>query len=81
MSEFRFPAYRKLSNNKSFYRIDDDRTFFEIQVIGNKCFLTQTEAKQYPEIIRIADMLSLSEPFIESTIDEFHLYYTKSIVK
>jgi lysyl-tRNA synthetase class II len=81
MSEFRFPAYRKLPNNKSFYRIDDDKNFFEIQVIGNKSFLTQTEAKQYPEIIRIADMLSLSEPFIESSVEEFHLYYTKSFGK
>ncbi len=81
MSEFRFPAYRKLSNNKSFYRIDDERTFFEIQVIGNKYFLIQTEAKQYPEIIRITDMLSFSEPFLESTVEEFHLYYIKSFGK
>lgn len=81
MSEFRFPTYRKLSNNKSFYRIDDDRNFFEIQIVGNNCFLTHTEAKQYPEIIRITDMLSLSEPFIESTVEEFHLYYTKSLGK
>lgn len=78
MTEFRFPVYRKLSNNKSFYRIDSERLFFEIQVVGNKSFLTQTEAKQYPEIIRIVDMLNFSEPFIESTSDEFHLFYTKS---
>ena len=70
MSEFRFPAYRKLSNNKSFYRIDDDRTFFEIQVIGNKCLLTQTKATQYPEILRVVDMLKLESPFEESTIDK-----------
>lgn len=81
MSEFRFPVYRKLANNKSFYRIDDERSFFEVQVIGNKCFLTQTLAKQYPEIIRITDMLMLNEPFIESTIEEFHQHYVKSIGK
>ncbi|MBU3660955.1 MAG: hypothetical protein FGM14_13850 [Flavobacteriales bacterium] len=81
MSEFRFPVYRKLANNKSFYRIDDERSFFEVQVIGNKCFLTQTLAKQYPEIIRITDMLMLNEPFIESTIEEFHMHYVKSIGK
>ena len=81
MTEFRFPVYRKLSNSKSFYRIEDDRNFFEIQVIGKKCFLTQTEAKQYPEIIRVTDMLTLSDPFIESTVEEFHLFYTKSTGK
>lgn len=81
MSEFRFPVYRKLANNKSYYRIDDERSFFEVQVIGNKCFLTQTLAKQYPEIIRITDMLMLNEPFSESTIEEFHLHYVKSIGK
>jgi len=76
-----FPQYRKLSNNKSFYRIDGERLFFEIQLIGHKSFLTQTEAKQYPEIIRISDMLSLSEPFVESTAEEFHLYYRKALGK
>lgn len=81
MTGFRFPAYRKLSNNKSFYRIDDERLFFEIQIIGNKSFLTRIEANQYPEIIRITDMLNLTEPFLESTIDEFHYHYAKSAGK
>jgi hypothetical protein len=76
-----FPQYRKLSNNKSFYRIDSESLFFEIQLIGHKSFLHQTEAKQYPEIIRIQDMLSLSEPFVLSSIDEFHTYYSKSLGK
>ena len=76
-----FPQYRKISNNKSFYRIDSERSFYEIQLIGSKCFLYQTEAKQYPEIIRITDMLSLSEPFVESAAEEFHLYYRKALGK
>ena len=76
-----FPQYRKLMNDKSFYRIDSERSFYEIQLIGSKCFLYQTEAKQYPEIIRIQDMLSLSEPFVPSSIDEFHTYYSKSFGK
>jgi hypothetical protein len=76
-----FPQYRKLMNDRSFYRIDSERSFYEIQLIGSKCFLHQTEAKQYPEIIRIQDMLSLSEPFVLSSIDEFHTYYSKSLGK
>lgn len=73
-----FPQYRKLMNDKSFYRIESERSFYEIQLIGSKCFLHQTEAKQYPEIIRIKDMLSLSEPFVECTAEEFQIYYIKT---
>jgi len=81
MEEYSFPIYRKLANNKSFYRIDSERSFFEIQLIGNKGFLTQTEATQYPDILRVIDMLKLESPFEESTIQEFHSYYTKSLGK
>ena len=72
-----FPQYRKLVNNKSFYRIDSERLFHEIQLVGTICFLIKTEASQYPEILRIKDMLSLSQPFVESTAEEFHIYYIK----
>ena len=72
-----FPQYRKLVNNKSFYRIESEFLFYEIQLIGNKCFMTKTEATQYPEIIRIVDMLIIREPFVESTIEEFDSFYLK----
>jgi len=72
-----FPQYRKLVNNKSFYRIDSERLFHEIQLVGSICFLIKTEASQYPEILRIKDMLSLSQPFVESTAEEFHIYFMK----
>jgi len=78
MTDFKFPVYRKLSNNKSFYRIDNERSFFEIQLIGKKPFISLTDAKQYPEILRVSDMLNLLEPFIESTIHEFHTHYAKA---
>ncbi len=68
-------------NDKSFYRIDSERSFYEIQIIGSKSFLYQTEAKQYPEIIRIQDMLNFSASFVQSTIHEFHSYYSKALGK
>ena len=37
-----FPQYRKLVNNKSFYKIIDERNFEEIQLVGrlkNKYFI------------------------------------------
>lgn len=55
-----FPQYRKLSNNKVFYRILDDRHFDEIQIVGTRALIFHVEAQQYPEILRIQDMLTFS---------------------
>lgn len=67
-----FPQYRKLSNDKVYYRIIDDRNFDEIQIIGIKAQLRQVFAEQYPEILRIQDMLSFGvEGFVESNEAEF----------
>jgi hypothetical protein len=53
----KFPQYRKLSNEKSFYRIDDERTFFEIQVIGKTSFLlTQLAAQMLKNMIFMLKM-------------------------
>jgi len=56
-----FPIYRKLANNKSFYKITSDKSFEEIQVIGSKKIFYQHEANQYPEMLRIKDMISFFE--------------------
>ncbi len=53
-----FPQFRKLSNEKAFYKILDERNFEEIQLIGSKKILHKTVAEQYPEILRIQDMLN-----------------------
>jgi hypothetical protein len=70
-----FPQYRKLPNGKSLYRIDSERLFVELQKIGSSWWLHNVEAKQYPEILRIMDMLQLNEPFILSTKNEFETLY------
>ena len=55
-----------------FYRILDDRHFDEIQIIGTKAQLRNVVAEQYPEILRIQDMLSYGIPgFVASNQDEF----------
>ena len=67
-----FPQYRKLSNNKVYYRIHSDRLFDEIQIIGSAAQLHIVEARQYPEMLRIKDLLSLSmEGFQISSEKEF----------
>lgn len=68
-----FPQYRKLSNNKVYYQIINDRCFNEIQLIGEKALLHRIEAKQYPEMLRIKDLLELSIVSFEiSTEKEFN---------
>lgn len=66
-----FPQYRKLSNEKVFYRIRDDRNFDEIQLVGSRGTWFSMEAKQYPEILKIQDLLNESEGFVQSTQEEF----------
>ena len=67
-----FPQYRKLSNDKSFYKIISDNTFEEIQLVGTSTITTTIKATKYPEIIRIQDMLACKPPFESSTEVEFH---------
>ena len=64
-----FPQYRMLSNGKSFYKITNDRHFEEVKLVGTRVFKQEFTATQYPEILRIQDML-YSMDGIYLTIDE-----------
>lgn len=66
-----FPQYRKLPNDKVFYKILDSSHFEEIQIVGSKSFHHLIHARQYPEMLRIKDMLDLLEPFVLSSEEEF----------
>ena len=75
-----FPQYRKLSNDKVYYRIIDDRNFDEVQIIGSKAQLRHIKAEQYPEILRIQDMLNfVLEGFVQSNEVEFASLSSKFI--
>lgn len=56
-----FPQYRMLSNGKSYYKITDDRNFEEIQRMGSRLIHHVFTAEQYPEILKIRDMLECYE--------------------
>ena len=53
-----FPQYRKL-DHWVYYRINNERSFDEIRVVGSTAFFHSIEANQYPEIIRVQEMLDL----------------------
>ena len=74
-----FPQYRKLLNEKSFYRITDGRHFDELHVIGTKVVLYHFYAEQYPEMLRIKDMLGLSVGYLISSQSEFEDLHSKVV--
>lgn len=52
-----FPQYRKRFDNKSYYKIINERTFEEVQLIGDKVFIHNIKAEKYFEIIRVQEMI------------------------
>lgn len=67
-----YPIYRKLSNQKSFYRIESITAFEEIQCIGSARIKTFFKAKKYPEMLRVKEMISCKTPFERSTELEYN---------
>lgn len=53
----KFPAYRKYINDRNFFKILNDHTFEELQVIGSRVMLATTTATQYPEMVHISSLL------------------------
>ena len=66
-----YPIYRKLSNQKSFYRIVSSTEFEEIQCIGSARIQTFYKAEKYPEVLRVKEMISCQPPFELSTEMEY----------
>lgn len=54
-----FPQFRKLNNSSVFYKIDSNRAFTEVKIMGKYYFVNAIEAKQFPEINYINDLLNL----------------------
>lgn len=64
--------YRKYKNNKSYFKIIQPDLFEEIQLIGSKKTIKQIEAKQYPEMVFIRDLVfDYSEMALEITEEEY----------
>ncbi len=67
-----FPVYLKFQNNKHFYKIISSKSFEEITVIGARYEKHLFEAKIYPDILRIQDMLNNEQGvFLEIGEEEY----------
>jgi hypothetical protein len=56
-----FPIYRRTADGRHFYRIEAPDRFTEVQVIGSRRVLHAVEATQYPERVRIMEMIAGGE--------------------
>jgi len=70
----KFPLYRKLSNDLRFYKIESNLCFKEIQIMGKKVISHQIEAKQFPEMNLIQDLIQTNEFYLMSSREEFESY-------
>jgi len=53
-----FPQYRKYKNIETYFKIISEKEFEELSSLGNKYVKNSIVAEQYPEILRIQDMLN-----------------------
>jgi hypothetical protein len=72
LKDINFPVYRKYKNNKSYFKIIQPKLFEEIQLIGSKKIIKEVEAKQFPEMLFINDLiLNYSEMADEISEEEY----------
>lgn len=53
-----YPQYRKLVNNKSFYKIASDNVVIEIQLSGSRWQKHEIHARILPEKLLVLDLLA-----------------------
>lgn len=68
-----FPQYRKYVGKNTFFKVSSEKQFEEISFIGAKKFVVIINASQFPEILRIQDMLACRDGAWE--VIDAKLYY------
>jgi hypothetical protein len=59
-----FPQFRKLENGRSLYKITASNQFTELQQVGSKWFKYEFAVTQFPDLMRIQDMLQGNPLFV-----------------
>lgn len=65
-----YPVYRKLNGFNRFYKIVSDKQFIEAISKGADFTFQEIIATQYPEMLRIQDMINCEFNFIEMNQEE-----------
>jgi hypothetical protein len=66
---FIFPIYRKYKHGKNYFKINAKNQFEEIQCIGSKKIHHVIDAKQFPELNFILDLINFNFNEIEQSND------------
>ncbi len=67
-----YPVYRKYSNAKSYFKVENEREFIQLQLIGKRVMKQVVHAKQYPEMLLVQSLIHMDEPHIVlSSKEEF----------
>lgn len=59
--EVEYPQYRKYVGIDVWYKINSPASFTEIKQVGSQIVVHEIQAEQYPEKLRIQDMISCHE--------------------
>jgi hypothetical protein len=73
LKDINFPVYRKYKNNKSYFKIIQPKLFEEIQIIGSKKIIKEVEAKQFPEMLFISNLISNYSEMADEISEEEYL--------
>ncbi|MBD79942.1 MAG: hypothetical protein CL840_13600 [Crocinitomicaceae bacterium] len=67
-----FPVYRKYFSGLSYYKINSNNEFEELQLVGSEIHIHAVKAHQYPEKLRIQDMIKCKDDiWSEMSKEEF----------
>lgn len=73
--ETTFPVYRKLDGFNRFYKIESPDLFIEVTIQQGKVRHQTIQAIQFPEKLRIQDMISCSFNYVPMSSDEITTYF------
>ena len=73
-----FPQFRQLDNGRSLYKITAPDQFIELQQIGSKWMVYTFELQQFPDLLRLQDMLSCQVPFEVLDAHQFNQIYQQT---
>ena len=60
-SNIKFPVFRKYHGKDTYFKIISESEFDELSFIGSKPFTYHIKAEQYPEFVRIQDMIACKD--------------------
>ncbi|WP_343631510.1 hypothetical protein [Fluviicola sp.] len=71
-----FPIYRKLDGFSRFYKIESADLFIEATIAQGEIRHQPIQAIQYPEKLRIQDMISCSFSYVPMNEEEITKYFS-----